>query len=97
MTITFNAKTYQCEYVEFKANDDGEVVVTLIGDFPPPEKMTSEEVAAIVNDPQFFDLLCAGYQNAPFGTPLWSAFEAMRRDGGEVVLCFEQPKVSEAA
>ncbi len=97
MTITFNAKTYQCEYVEFKANDDGEVVVTLIGDFPTPEKMTSEEVAAIVNDPQFFDLLRAGYQNAPFGTPLWSAFEAMRRDGGEVVLCFEQPKVSEAA
>lgn len=97
MTMNFNTKTYRCESASFKANDDDEVIVTLIGDFPTPEKMTGEEVAAIVNDPLFLDLLCAGYQNAPFGTPLWRAFERLRSNGGEAIVRFEQPEVTVAA
>lgn len=90
MAMIFNAKTYSCEYVQFKANDDGEVVVTLFGDFPDAAKMTGEEVAAIVNTREFFSILRAGYQNATFGTPLWSAFNRMRI-GGEVVVEFDHP------
>ena len=83
--------------MEVEANEDGEVVVTLNGDFPAPEQMTIEETTSIVNDPQFFELLRLAYQQAPLGTPLRCAFDRMKRVGGTVVLRFEQSDVGLAA
>jgi hypothetical protein len=97
MPMTFNAKTYSCECVEFEANDDGEVIVTLFGDFPAPEEMTVEEATSVVNDPQFIELLRLAYQNTALGTPLWSAFERLRHGGRTAVLRFEQPEARMAA
>ena len=55
MTLNFNAKTYECESAEVAA-EDGKVVVTFVGNFPPTDQMTVEEVRSIVNTLLFHDL-----------------------------------------
>ena len=97
MPLSLKAKTYQCEYADIEASDDGNVVVTLFGNFPAPEKMTVEETTAIVNDPQFLELLRLAYQHAMPGTPLRCAFDRMKCHGGMAVLRFQKTEIEVAA
>lgn len=87
MTLTISAKTYECEYIDVGA-EDGQVVVTLIGNFPSDDTITVEEASNIVNSPLFRDVLRMAYNHAPSGTPVREAFDRMERDGGEVSLRF---------
>lgn len=96
MTLNFNAKTYECESAEVGA-EDGEVVVTFVGNFPPTDQMTVEEVRSIVNTPLFHDLLRMAYQHAPDGTPVREAFDRMAREGGTAILQFKQSEMEVAA
>lgn len=87
MTLTLSAKAYECEYIDVGA-ENGEVVVTLIGNFPGDDTITVEQVSSIVNSPLFLDVLRMAYNHAPSGTPVREAFDRMERDGGEVRLRF---------
>lgn len=96
MTLTLTAKTYDCEHVEFGV-EDGEMVITFVGNFPAQDEMPLEEVNSIVNTPLFHDMLRLTYQQASLGTPVREAFDRMERDGGEARLRFRQPEVEVAA
>lgn len=96
MPLFFNAKTYTCEYMDFEVNEDEQVVVTLFSN-AAPEQMTIEEATSIVNDPQFFELLCLAYERAALGTPLRCAFDRMQQNGGTAILRFEQTDTEVAA
>jgi hypothetical protein len=96
MSLNFNAKTYECESAEVGAKD-GQVVVTLVGNFPPVDQITAEEASSIVNTPLFHDLLRMAFQHAPDGTPVREAFDRMARDGGSAILQFKQLEIEVAA
>lgn len=96
MTLTLTAKTYDCEYIDVGA-EDGQVVVTLIGNFPGDDPVTLEEASNIVNSPLFLDVLRMAYNHAPSGTPVREAFDRMERDGGEALLRFHNSDAKVAA
>ena len=96
MSLNFIAKSYDCEYLDVGA-EDGQVVATFVGNFPAADQITAEEATAIVNTPLFFDLLRMAYEKAQVGTPLFDAFDRMRRKGGSVVVKFQQSEIEVAA
>lgn len=97
MALKLNAKAYCCEYADFEVNEDGGVVVTLVGDFPPPEAITQEEAFNIVNDPLFIEMLRQAYHNSLPGTPLRIAFSRIMEFGETAILRFQQQSTFEAA
>jgi len=87
MSLAFEAKAYVCEFVEVSA-EDGQVVVTFIGNFPADGDVSEDEASSIVNSSLFRDIMRTSFEQAPAGTPVRDAFDKLARDGGEVALRF---------
>lgn len=98
MHLNFFASSYHCDYVDFDATDEGSVVVTLYGNYPPNDEMTPKEISAIINDPLFPKLFGLARHAAMIGTPLFRAFERVKRgEASEAVLRFKRSDMAVAA
>ncbi|PIE13938.1 MAG: hypothetical protein CSA70_04330 [Rhodobacterales bacterium] len=93
MNIDFPVKSFSCEYVEFGADEDGDLAITLCGDFPAVGKMTGDEAMAVVSSAGFFELFCIADEQAVFGTPLWGALQRAKR-GGTITAQFKESDAS---
>ncbi|WP_192966871.1 hypothetical protein [Phycobacter azelaicus] len=93
MKMNFPVKSFSCEYIEFGADDDGDLAITLCGDFPAVGKMTGDEAMAVVSSAGFFELFRIADEQAAFGTPLWGALQRAKR-GGTITAQFKESDAS---
>lgn len=76
----------QWEHLDFSVNDEGMVVVSIVGDFPDPKNLSALEIHELVNDPWFGATLREAY-NLATGA-LLVAFDHMQNGHRQMVVEF---------